>query len=94
MKLVIIVCSLVLLILLIAKKPIHQRFLKVYHSFCFVLAFSFFLLFGVHLLLGFFGFFVPINLFTGTVTSSIRYAWSSVGISHFYICIKKFLEMC
>lgn len=70
MKLVIIVCSLVLLILLFARKPLTKVF-EGLSFFMFRVGFSFFLLFGVHLLLGLFGFFVPINLFTGTVVAAL-----------------------
>ncbi|WP_391118794.1 pro-sigmaK processing inhibitor BofA family protein [Psychrobacillus sp. L3] len=70
MKLVIIVCSLMLLLFLLFR----TSFSKVMESlpfFLFRLGFSFFLLFGVHLLLGLFGYVIPVNLFTGAVVAML-----------------------
>jgi inhibitor of the pro-sigma K processing machinery len=39
--------------------------------FLFRLGFSIFLLFGVHLLLGLFGYVIPVNLFTGAVVAML-----------------------
>ncbi|WP_313894898.1 pro-sigmaK processing inhibitor BofA family protein [Psychrobacillus sp.] len=69
MKLVIIVCSLVLLLLLfVLRKPLSEV-MEGLSFFLFRIGFAVFLLFGVHLLLGMFGFVVPINLFTGAVVA-------------------------
>lgn len=69
MKLVIIVCSLVLLLMLfVLRKPLSEV-MEGLSFFLFRIGFAVFLLFGVHLLLGMLGFFVPVNLFTGAVVA-------------------------
>ena len=68
MKLVIIVCSLVLLLLIVLRKPLSE-IMEGLSFLLFRLGFSILLLFGVNLLLGLFGFIIPINLFTGVVVA-------------------------
>lgn len=68
MKLIIVVCSLVLLLLLMFRKSFSVM-LEGLSIFLFRLGFSIFLLFGVHLLLGLVGYTIPVNLFTGAVVA-------------------------
>lgn len=68
MKLVIIGCSIVLLLLLLFRKQFSTIF-EGLSFFLFRLGFSFLFLFGVHLLLGLFGYTIPINLYTGAVVA-------------------------
>lgn len=68
MKIVIVVCSLLLLVLLLFKKPLSEV-VEGLSFFLFRIGFAIFLLFGMHLLLGLFGFSIPINLFTGAVVA-------------------------
>lgn len=70
MKIIIIGCSLVLLFLLFFRKS-FSTILEGLSFFLFRLGFSVLLLFGVHLLLGMFGYAVPLNLFTGAVVAML-----------------------
>ncbi|MEI4771956.1 pro-sigmaK processing inhibitor BofA family protein [Psychrobacillus sp. FJAT-51614] len=68
MKIVIIACSLVLLMLLMFRKS-FSSIMERFSILLFRLGFSVLLLFGVHLLLGSFGYNIPVNLFTGAVVA-------------------------
>ncbi|TQR16571.1 pro-sigmaK processing inhibitor BofA family protein [Psychrobacillus vulpis] len=68
MKLVIIACSLVLLLLLVFRKS-FSNVMEGLSFFLFRIGFSILLLFGVHLLLGLFGYTIPVNLFTGAIVA-------------------------
>ncbi|KQL33113.1 hypothetical protein AN959_18165 [Psychrobacillus sp. FJAT-21963] len=68
MKVVIIVCSLVLLLLLMFRKS-FSNIMEGLSIFLFRIGFSVLLLFGVHLLLGLIGYSIPVNLFTGAVVA-------------------------
>ena len=68
MKLVIIICSLVLLSFLLFRNSFPKLFEGI-SILLFRLGFSMLLLYGVHLLLGSVGYAIPVNLFTGAVAA-------------------------
>lgn len=68
MKLIIIVCSLVLLSMLLFSRS-FSTVMQSLPYFLFRLGFSLFLLFGIHLLLGLMGYTVQVNLFTGMLVA-------------------------
>jgi len=68
MKIVIIICSLVLLSFLIFRNS-FPKFFEGLSILLFRLGFSVLLLYGVHLLLGSMGYGITVNLFTGTVAA-------------------------
>jgi len=70
MKIVIIICTLLLLSLLIFRSS-FPKFFEGVSILLFRLGFSVLLLYGVHLLVGSMGYAIPVNLFTGTVAATL-----------------------
>ncbi len=71
MKLFIYVIGIILLLFLFLNKQSKIKFIELFSVWWFRIAFAFVILFGIHVISSFFGFFVPVNIISGLIIATL-----------------------
>jgi len=71
MKLFIYVIGIILLLFLFLNKRSKVKVIEMFSIWWFRIAFAFVILFGIHVVSSFFGFFVPVNIISGLIIAAL-----------------------
>lgn len=71
MKLFIYVIGIILLLFLFLNKRSKVKVIEMFSIWWFRIAFAFVVLFGIHVVSSFFGFFVPVNIISGLIIAAL-----------------------
>ncbi|MFX3675380.1 MAG: pro-sigmaK processing inhibitor BofA family protein [Paenisporosarcina sp.] len=71
MKLTLCVIGIILLLFLFLNKTSKLKVIEIFSIWWFRIAFAFVILFGIHVISSFFGFFVPVNIIFGLIIAAL-----------------------
>lgn len=71
MKLALYVIGIILLLFLFLNKQTKMQVIELFSIWWFRIAFAFVILFGIHIISSFFGFFLPVNIISGLIIAAL-----------------------
>lgn len=71
MKIALYVIGIILLLFIFLNKQTKMQVIELFSIWWFRIAFAFVILFGIHVISSFFGFFVPVNIISGLIIAAL-----------------------